>query len=102
MILINKKRIGLVLACVLIGLFTFTFQIASKEKNVIKNAVSMQTTAIPTSGKVIVVDAGHGVPDERSGKFIWYNRGTNKFGYSIKTSKVIRTNGKYSNTYAFR
>ena len=67
MILINKKRIKIILGCILIALFTFTFQIADYKKtkennNIQKNTI--QTTSTPVSGKTVVLDAGHGVPDE--------------------------------------
>ena len=67
MILINKKRIGIILSCIFVGLFAFSFKIASEEKiqntNVDNNKV-LETAATPVSGKTIVIDAGHGVPDE--------------------------------------
>ncbi len=83
MLVINKKRIKIITAGVLIALFTFTFQIAKKEASPINenltslktnkeeaNNQSVQTTATPVSGKTIVLDAGHGIPDERSTKHI--------------------------------
>lgn len=69
MIVIHKKRIQVIISCILIAIFAFSFQVASntKEKNNTtkeeQNAVT--TTATPVSGKTIVIDAGHGVPDER-------------------------------------
>lgn len=55
----NKKRFSIIVISILIGVFTFSFQIAEKE-----NQETILTSGIPSSGKVIVVDAGHGVPDE--------------------------------------
>ena len=46
----------------LIGLISFTLK-TSKEEN-----DTIETTATPVSGKTIVVDAGHGTPDERCRK----------------------------------
>lgn len=76
MLVINKKRIKIITAGVLIALFAFTFQVGMKNKNIINtnvvkpntegtNNVSVETTATPVSGKTVVLDAGHGVPDER-------------------------------------
>ncbi|MCF0124994.1 MAG: N-acetylmuramoyl-L-alanine amidase [Clostridia bacterium] len=60
MVVINKKRIQIITGCILISLFTFLFQIGRKEKAVeIK-----ETVATPISNKTIVLDAGHGIPDE--------------------------------------
>lgn len=75
MLVIDKKRIKIITASVLVAIFTFTFQIAMKQGNPLNanitnenktnaNNQSVQTTATPVSGKTVVLDAGHGVPDE--------------------------------------
>lgn len=67
MIIINKKRARIIVSCLFISLFAFSFQIANKKGNRSVNNVdnnTIETTATPVSGKTIVVDAGHGVPDE--------------------------------------
>ena len=75
MLVINKKRIKIITAGMLIAIFAFTFQIAMKQENPLDaniadqnrtniNRESVQTTATPVSGKTVVLDAGHGVPDE--------------------------------------
>lgn len=61
MIIINRKRLIAILSMVFLSLFVFSFQIAKEEKTV-------ETVSLPVSNKVIVIDAGHGVPDERSTK----------------------------------
>lgn len=62
MIIINRKRIHIILCCLLVSLFTFAVQTANNnEKN---SESSIETTATPASGKTIVIDAGHGTPDE--------------------------------------
>lgn len=61
MLIISKKRINLIIACILISLLAFTFQIKNKEGKIDSN---IETTAIPVSGKTVVLDAGHGTPDE--------------------------------------
>lgn len=71
MIIINKKRLGIILSCLFVGLFAFSFKIASNENmgkvNLQENTI-LETAATPVSGKTIVIDAGHGVPDERCSK----------------------------------
>ncbi len=52
MIVVHRKTIQRILACILIGIFAFSFQIANKKTN---NTV--ETTATPVSGKTVVVDA---------------------------------------------
>lgn len=62
MLVISGKRIKIILGCVFIAIFAFTFQIASKKENANAQNV-IPTTATPVSGKTIIIDAGHGVPD---------------------------------------
>ena len=69
--LINKKRITAILTCILVGVFVFILETSDKGKDVI------ETVTLPVSGKTVVIDAGHGIPDERSRKFKRYNRSAN-------------------------
>ena len=65
MMIIDKKRIKIILGCILLAIFTFTFQIAKQKENSNKiQEHTAQTTSTPVSGKTVVLDAGHGVPDE--------------------------------------
>ena len=57
MLVINKKRLRIILGGILLGLFAFSFQIANKETKEINNTI--QVTATPVSGKTVVLDAGH-------------------------------------------
>ena len=56
MIVINKKRIKIILGCLLISLFAFSIQIAKPQNQKEKENV-IETAATPISGKTIVVDA---------------------------------------------
>ncbi len=62
MIILSKKRIMLVTSIIMVAMFTFVIQTNSRTTNVV------QTVALPVSNKVIVLDAGHGKPDERCTK----------------------------------
>lgn len=64
MIVLNRKRILMITGSVFIGLLCFTF-IAMGGK---ANKDYIETVNLPVSGKVVVVDAGHGIPDERCTK----------------------------------
>lgn len=57
MIVISKKRIQIIVSCVIIAVFAFTFQIAKSEKVEKKEENVIQTTATPVSGRTIVIDA---------------------------------------------
>ena len=60
MIVLNKKRITLIVTSIFLSILIFTL-ITDKSSNYDKY---ISTVSLPVSGKVIVVDAGHGVPDE--------------------------------------
>lgn len=56
MLIINKKRISFILIILMISVISFA--INSKTEKTIS------TVSLPVSGKTIVLDAGHGYPDE--------------------------------------
>ena len=60
MIMIGRKRITWLGGMVLLAMLCFTFQSAKLEEN----AVAVPTVALPVTNRVIVLDAGHGKPDE--------------------------------------
>ena len=68
MIILTKKNILYVVGITTMFIFAYFFTIITtininKEK---LNAV--ETVSLPVNNKVIVIDAGHGVPDERCRK----------------------------------
>ena len=54
MLILNKKRLSLILLIVLLGIFTFSYQDAKEN---LEKSVTVTTT--PVSGKVVILDAGH-------------------------------------------
>ena len=68
MIVLSKKRIMIVIGTVMIAMFAFVFQTAKVDNTV-------ETVALPVSNKVIVLDAGHGKPDEGAQSSNRNNRG---------------------------
>lgn len=62
--IISKKRITLILACVLISIIAAIPKTSKIQENI--DSKTMQVTSTPATGKIIVIDAGHGTPDERS------------------------------------
>lgn len=57
MIIINRKRVMAIAAMLCVSLFAFACKL-----NTTTNVV--ETSSLPVSNKVIVLDAGHGIPDE--------------------------------------
>ena len=62
MLVLSKKRLSFIVGCVFVSIFTFMFITGKKEE------YTVPTVSLPVSGKTIVVDAGHGIPDERCRK----------------------------------
>lgn len=60
MIILNKKRITLILSGIFLSVFVFILTTENAEE---QNKY-ISTVSLPASGKTIVIDAGHGVPDE--------------------------------------
>ena len=60
MIILNKKRITLILSGIFLSFFVFILTTGNAEE---QNKY-ISTVSLPASGKTIVIDAGHGVPDE--------------------------------------
>lgn len=62
MIILKRKRIMTMLCMIFISLYAFSFKIANQ--NFADTEKTAQTVALPVTNKVIIVDAGHGSPDE--------------------------------------
>ena len=56
MLVLNKKKIRMIVLGIFVLVFGFAFICDKKE--------SVPTVSLPVSGKTIVIDAGHGKPDE--------------------------------------
>ena len=56
MIVLNKKRITIIMLSIFVSVFIFIFTTQIK--------TTVPTVSLPISGKTIVIDAGHGKPDE--------------------------------------
>lgn len=64
MIILRKKNLAMLCMVVIISVFTFFFT----SSNINFENKTVQTSSLPVCNKVIVIDAGHGIPDERSPK----------------------------------
>lgn len=98
MIIVSKKRLGVIVTIVLVSICTFI--INSRKVEYLSETVP--TVALPVSNKVIIVDAGHGKPDEGAESSTRYYRGTNKFKNSTKITRSIRTIRSNRDTHKVR
>lgn len=60
MIIISKKRLIAITSVLCVSLTVFMLKDSFLQSEII------ETVNLPVSNKVIVIDAGHGIPDERS------------------------------------
>ena len=60
MYIISKKRIQIMLSAILVGVLAFEIQISNEQRK----ELTVETTSTPASNKTIIIDAGHGSPDE--------------------------------------
>lgn len=68
MVVLHKKRLILCTYLIGIALFACMYSIASFSQNTIA------TMALPVSNKVVVLDSGHGLPDEGATRGKWTKR----------------------------
>ena len=62
MLILKRKRIIVMMCMVFVSLYAFSFKIANED--ITLNKKSIETVSTPVTNKVIIVDAGHGTPDE--------------------------------------
>lgn len=65
--LLNKKVVQIIIFSIIMAIFIYssiTLLNENNEEESIEKNNSIETTATPVSGKTVVIDAGHGSPDE--------------------------------------
>lgn len=82
MVMIGRKRMAWLGGMVLLALVCFTFQNAKLEE---KNT-AVPTVALPVTNRVIVLDAGHGKPDEGAQS----SNGTTEAETNLKIAKKLQ------------
>jgi len=94
MVIINKKRIQIIMACIFISLFAFSIQMSQTQNNTQHTNSSnnlVETTSTPVSGKVI--DAGHGVPDEGAQSSTGTTEAETNLKISLKVQNLLEQSG---------
>ncbi len=91
MLVINQKRLKIIFSCVLIALFVFSFQIANNQMNDKNETVT--TTATPVSGKTVVLDAGHGKPDEGAESSSGTTEAETNLKITLKVQNLLEQSG---------
>lgn len=92
MLIINQKRIKIALCFLLISLFTFSCGAIKNENNSIENK-TVETTATPVSGKTVILDAGHGTPDEGAEAKDGTTEAETNLKITLKVQKLLEQSG---------
>lgn len=86
MIIISKKRLLIVLSTILVSVGIFSI-------SSVKNEDTVQTVSLPVSEKVIVIDAGHGVPDEGAQSSNGTTEAETNLKIALKLQKLLEQSG---------
>ena len=94
MILLERKRIIIMIVAVFISIFSYLLGSSHMYETV-------QTVSLPVSGKTVILDAGHGRIRPRGAVTKWGNRSRYELKNYIKSTKIIRTKWMscYLNTF---
>lgn len=85
MIILNKKRITIMVLSVFVSLFVFIF---AKD-----NTKTVPTVSLPVSGKTIILDAGHGKPDEGAQSSRGTTEAETNLKIAIKVQNLLEQSG---------
>lgn len=91
--IINKKRFKIIISSVIIGIFVFL--LGNNNNSTIEklNQNTVTTTSTPVSGKTIVIDAGHGVPDEGAQSSNGTTEAETNLKISLKVQNLLEQSG---------
>lgn len=91
MFVINRKRISLILICFLLGIFVYSYQGMKMSTN--DRKATEETASTPVSGKVIVLDAGHGTPDEGAQSSSGTTEAETNLKIALKVQNLLEQSG---------
>jgi len=96
MIILNKKRIQIVVVSIIVSLLAFSIQMGNKDGNITntnESINSLETTATPVSGKTVILDAGHGVPDEGAQSSTGTTEAETNLNITLKVQNLLEQSG---------
>ena len=93
MLILTKKRITIVLCMLCVSLYAFSFKISNNMININKKEKTAETVATPVSNKVVIVDAGHGTPDEGAESSNGTKEAELNLKIALKLQKLLEQSG---------
>ena len=91
MLIFNQKRIVIIFCMIFVSLFAFSFKIASYTIKV--KEITAQTVALPVTNRVVVIDAGHGTPDEGAQSFNGTTEAQINLKIAFKVQNLLEQSG---------
>lgn len=88
MVVLDKKKIYIVLVCIVFTTFIGIGKIGNN-----KNNTTIETVALPVSSKTVVIDAGHGVPDEGAESKTGISEGSINLKIALKVQNLLEQSG---------
>ncbi len=88
MIILSKKRISIIAGILLLAVFAFTFETSN-----LGNEDTVATVSLPVSNKVIVIDAGHGIPDEGAESSTGTTEAQTNLKIALKLQNLLEQSG---------
>ena len=85
MVVIQKKRILFLFTCILIGIFVCALQQ--------RNVETMQTVSLPCTNKIVILDAGHGLPDEGAESIAGTTEADINLKITLKVQNLLEQSG---------
>lgn len=85
MIIFNKKRLAILACAIILGIGIPMFSII--------NTPSIETMAIPVTNKTIILDAGHGTPDEGASSANGVTESSINLAITLKLKKLLENVG---------
>ncbi len=93
MIVLKRKKLVLVSLFCCLSIFTFLL-FSNKDRNIEAEKIeSIETVSLPTTNKVIVLDAGHGVPDEGAENSEGVSEASINLKIALKVQNLLEQSG---------
>ena len=87
MIVISKKRIQIIILCVMVSILTVVLQVKGNTKEI------QNTNSDMNNGKTVILDAGHGIPDEGAQSRNGITEAKINLSITLKTKELLEQSG---------
>ena len=92
MIILNKKKVLFILGVITMFIFAYSIT-AINTNNTLKGKETVATVALPVNNKVIIIDAGHGVPDEGAESSSGTTEAESNLKIALKIQNLLEQSG---------